>query len=212
MAEDEVPLELMPADGASDPRLQRALEDIGRVLVDGERIEAYAVQHRCVALAARRSVVVATGGRLIFVARHLFGGFSFTDVRWQDLHDASVTVGAFSASLIVRAGPASDLATAGPRRITVVRHAHGLEKVQAQALYRISQAHEQAWREKRRIRELEELRAKSGSVQVGIAGAPPPQNGDNAMVRLERAKLMAAKGLISDSEFEALKARLLAEL
>src|SRR5260221_229951 len=47
----------------------------------------------------------------------------------------------------------------------------GLCKDQAQALYRICQQHDQVWREKRRVRELEELRAKSGGVQFGNASA-----------------------------------------
>jgi hypothetical protein len=52
-----------------------------------------------------------------------------------------------------------------------------LRKDQAQAMYRICQQHDQVWREKRRIRELEELRAKSGGVQFGgrRAGRQPLQ-------------------------------------
>ena len=40
----------------------------------------------------------------------------------------------------------------------------GLNPEQAQAVYRICQAQDQAWREKRRVREMEELRARSGGV------------------------------------------------
>jgi hypothetical protein len=64
------------------------------------------------------------------------------------------------------------------------------------------------------VRELEELRAKSGGIQSGAAGAgaglASPSGGgqDDAVARLERAKAMLDKGLISDAEYEALKARI----
>ena len=75
-------------------------------------------------------------------------------------------------------------------------------------------AQDQAWREKRRVRELEELRARSGGIRIGTSGAgaglgPPASGGqDDAVARLEKAKAMLDKGLISDAEFEALKARI----
>jgi len=78
----------------------------------------------------------------------------------------------------------------------------------------VCQAQDQAWREKRRVRELEELRARSGGIQFGAPGtgagpASPPSGGqDDAVARLERAKAMFDKGLISDAEYEALKARI----
>jgi hypothetical protein len=64
------------------------------------------------------------------------------------------------------------------------------------------------------VRELEEMRAKSGGIQLGAsAGAAgltssPPLAQEDAVARLERAKTMLEKGLISDAEFEALKARI----
>jgi hypothetical protein len=86
-------------------------------------------------------------------------------------------------------------------------------------VYRICQANEQAWREKRRIRELEEMRAKSGGIQLGATnvGMPsatnvPSANGEDAVARLEQAKAMRDKGLITDSEYESLKARIVSNL
>src|ERR1035441_570262 len=56
----------------------------------------------------------------------------------------------------------------------------GLRKDQAQGMYRICQQHDQVWREKRRIRELEELRAKSGGVQIGSQNAYAGADGAGA--------------------------------
>ena len=41
----------------------------------------------------------------------------------------------------------------------------GLRKHEAQQVYTICQAQEQSWREKRRVRDLDELRAQSGGIQ-----------------------------------------------
>jgi hypothetical protein len=194
-----------------DPRLVQALEQVSSILVPGETIEAYAVQRRLFALSHRRELLVATTGRFIDMRRGLFGSFQPTSVRWQDLKQASVNVGVFGASLTVVFFGNPDLAIAGRESS---RTFFGLVKTQAEAVYRVCQAQDQAWREKRRVRELEEMRARSGGIQLGSpapgAGlAPSPNAGqDDAVARLEKAKAMLEKGLISDAEFEALKARI----
>ncbi len=82
-------------------------------------------------------------------------------------------------------------------------------------MYRICQQHDQVWREKRRVRDLEELRAKSGGVQIGAQGA---FGGDAAggesdpARRLRQAREMLDAKLISDSEFESIKAKIVSGL
>ena len=201
------------AEATSDPRLARALEQLGHLLVPGETIESYAVQRRLFAVFHRRALVAATSGRLIVIERGLFGGLVPASVRWQDLEDARVEVGMFglAATLTISFFRAPDLAIAGSSvpRLSVT----GLQKDQAEAVYRVCQAQDQAWREKRRVRELEEMRAKSGGIQLGApVSAFPAASGasqDDDVIRLEKAKTMLQKGLISDSEFEALKARII---
>jgi hypothetical protein len=83
-------------------------------------------------------------------------------------------------------------------------------------MYRICQQHDQVWREKRRVRELEELRAKSGGVQ--ISGAQSAYSSDAAGTeseparRLRQAREMLDAKLISDSEFESIKAKIVSGL
>lgn len=149
------------------------------------------------------------------MCRSLFGGFRLHDVRWQDLKDVTLRVGLFGADLHVLSLKSNDLAIAG--RTTSTLTCDGLRKTQAQNVYRICQTHEQAWREKRRVRELEELRAKSGGIQLGSTpgvaapvGASPGE--DDPVVRLQRPKEMLQKGLITDAEYEAIKARVVSGL
>jgi hypothetical protein len=93
----------------------------------------------------------------------------------------------------------------------------GLNKNQAQAMYRICQQHDQVWREKRRVRELEELRAKSGGVQIsggqaGYSGTDDAGAESEPTRRLRQAREMLDARLISDSEFESIKAKIVSGL
>ena len=216
-----------------EPGLQRPLEDLKSVLIPAETLEAWAVQRRLFALTHRRILLAATSGRLLWIERRLLGGFDVSNVRWQDLEEVSLHVGIFGAGLVVRSGAAADLASEGNSGSQRYEF-HGLRKAQAQAVYRICQAQDQAWREKRRIRELEELRARSGGFQIAggpsggyaSAAAPAPASSaapaaataggasaisvPSAAQRLIEAKQLLDARLISDSEYEAIKARIVA--
>ena len=216
-----------------EPGLQRPLEDLKSVLIPAETLEAWAVQRRLFALTHRRILLAATSGRLLWIERGLLGGFDVSNVRWQDLEEVSLHVGIFGAGLVVRSGAAADLASEGNSGSQRYEF-RGLRKAQAQAVYRICQAQDQAWREKRRIRELEELRARSGGFQIAggpsggyaSAAAPAPASSaapaaataggasaisvPSAAQRLIEAKQLLDARLISDSEYEAIKARIVA--
>jgi len=202
-----------------DSSARSAVEHLQAVLTANETLEVFAMQRRLFALTHRRLVVAATTGRLLVLSRGLIGGFTLTDVRWQDLKEVKIEAGIFAATLTVVAFTSPDLASnSGPVRVLVFE---GLVQSQAEALYRIAQGHDQAWREKRRIRDLEEMRARAGGVQLGrfdafvgsgpTGGGVASSEGDIAH-RLQQAKSMRDSGLISDSEYEALKARIISQV
>lgn len=201
---------------SDEPRLQKALRTLDNLMTTGETVEAWATQRRVFALKRRRAVLVATSGRFIALTRNLIGGYNTADIRWQDLKETRIRAGIFGADLTVIAQTSSDLNIAS--EVNRVWTYEGLRKEQAQALYRICQQHDQAWREKRRVRELEELRAKSGGVQFGPAGFaslsdPPASGGESESTRrLRQAREMLDARLISDSEFETIKARIISGL
>ena len=200
---------------STEPGLQKALSCLESMLVQGEAVQSFAVQRRLFALLHRRMLVAATTGRLIGMSRGLIGGFTPVDLRWQDIKSAEIRAGVFGSDLKVTALNHPDLASGGAVRAVEFT---GLRKADAQAVYRICQAQEQAWREKRRLRELEELRAKSGGFQgsFGTGNAPATvgagAGADDATSRLQRAKDMLDKGLISDSEYETIKARVIGQI
>jgi hypothetical protein len=205
---------------SSDSGAAAARADLETVLVSGESVVAFALQHRLFALVHRRLLAAATSGRFLLLTRRLLGGYDLTGVRWQDIRDAGLTVGMVSAT--VRIAFSANLSdTAGGEGDTRVIRVAGLRKEPAQALYRECQAQEQSWREKRRVRSIEEMRARAGGVQIATGiypqGGPerplelpsggPPQP-DEPTQRLNRAREMLNLGLITDSEYWAIKAKI----
>lgn len=193
-----------------DDSTHRVLDTLRSLLTAGETLEAWAMQHRLFALNHRRVCVAATSGRFISLNRRLIGGYDSADIRWQDLKETRIRAGILSADLTLVAQASADL-NIGPEVSNRVWTFQGLCKDQAQAIYRICQQHDQVWREKRRVRELEELRARSGGVQWGgtssYAGSAADAESE-PMRRLRQAREMLDARLISDSEFESIKAKI----
>lgn len=198
-----------------DSSTHRVLETLRALLTVDETLEAWAMQHRLFALSHRRVCVAATSGRFLSLTRGLLGGYDSADIRWQDLKETRIHAGIIAADLTLVAQASSDLNIGA--EVNRVWTFEGLRKDQAQAIYRICQQHDQVWREKRRVRELEELRAKSGGVQFGsgpstYASAPDASGESDPARRLRQAREMLDAKLISDAEFESIKAKIVAGL
>ena len=207
----------MPSNGNAheDTGSHRALETLRSLLTADETLEAWAMEHRLFALTHRRVCIAATSGRFISLNRRLLGGYESADIRWQDLKETRIRAGIIGADLTLVAQASSDLNIGS--EVNRVWTFEGLRKDQAQALYRICQQHDQVWREKRRVRELEELRAKSGGVQFG--NTPQAYSSTDAAGteseptrRLRQAREMLDAKLISDSEYESIKAKIVSGL
>jgi hypothetical protein len=195
--------------------LAKALATLQGLLTSGETLEAWAAQRRIYALTHRRTCIAATSGRFISLNRRLIGGYESADIRWQDLRETRISAGILAADLTLVAQSSSDLNISS--EVNRVWTFEGLNKDQAQAMYRICQQHDQVWREKRRVRELEELRAKSGGVQIsgdraGYANSGAAAGESEPARRLRQAREMLEAKLISDSEFESIKAKIVSGL
>lgn len=156
-------------------RIEAALTTLKSLLLTDETVIQSSHQLRLKALKHRREIVVATNMRVILFIRRVFGGYRMHDIRWQDLQDAAIDEnllpGLFGAVLSLRLYNG-----------TLVR-IDGLEPVSARALYVYCQQQEQEWREKNRVRGMEErsgfgFASMPGTTGVagttGAAGAPMP--------------------------------------
>ncbi len=145
------------------------------------------------------------------MTRGLLGGFKPETIRWQDLKNIDISTGIIGAKIRVTALDHPDLATAQGSFVVAFT---GLRKAETQSVYRVCQAEEQAWREKRRLRELEELRAKSGGFQLGSGASSnsAASSDQDPTTRLAHAKNMLDQNLISDSEYHTIKAQILSRI
>lgn len=181
--------------------LQKVARDVSKILTPNEEILFIATQN-VTAMSIRRDSVVVTTNRIIGFSPGVLGRVSFKDYQWQDVLDVSMKQGMLSTEIVIETA-------SGKHEVGAI------DKEQAKRLYGIAQQMEQEWREKRRVREMEEARARAGGVYMGaLPGVPAASvtpTADDAVSKLAKAKSMLDQGLISEVEYEALKAKVLAE-
>jgi hypothetical protein len=88
----------------------------------------------------------------------------------------------------------------------------GIPSDLASKIYKHAQYQEQAWEEKRRVRKLEEMRAAAGGVIMNTGAVGNPANdapGVSSLDELERAKKLLDAGVVSDAEYQEIKAKIL---
>lgn len=185
-------------EGQRSGSVQDVAREVAKILTANEEILYVALQN-ITALSVRPDAAVATTNRLVLYRPAVLGRVEFDDVQWQDVRNARIDQGVLSTTLHVETvdGRTLDLAD--------------LDKEQAKRLYAISQQMEQEWREKRRVREMEEARARAGGVVLHPPGAATPA-AEDPVARLARAKQMLDQGLINETEYDTLKARILGNL
>ena len=188
-------------------RVEKASQQLSTTLMDGEYIEAEAIQHRVFALWNRRATIGITASRILVVNRGLFGGFKMVDIQWKDLENATIEQNVLPN--LCGSNLKFKHLNNGAGRIEV----YGVESDIAAVIYSKSQSQEQAWEEKRRVRRIEEVRAAAGGVVVHngpAANATPSLVGGNRMLEeITKAKALLDAGAVSDAEFQEMKAKIL---
>jgi len=197
----------------SSQRVDKAYAKLQDTLMEGEGLLSKGVDCRPFALFSRRQVFGITNSRVIRLERGLLGGFKMKDFQWKDLKDAQVSEYVLpslcGSSLTFRAQfmkievhPSVDIAT---------------------EMYKVAQKEEQAWEEKRRVREMEETRAAAGGVMFAGGGIPPAQTpapqapqsseslSNSVADELIKLKKLMDQGIISDVEFNEMKSKLLSK-
>lgn len=218
----EVETMIAPKHGASESIARRmvvssqpddvvaaSLERVRALCIQGEDVRYIAVQRKPIFTISPDSIA-ATTRRLIYIQAGMLGKASVHDWIWRDIADVSISEGIVAAKVIVR------VVGLAPFFVDYI------PKECARALYRIAQEQEDLAREERRIREMEESRARAGGVNiVNGFGQPAHTNSitggsgataNDPVEALKRLRAMREEGLISDSEYEAKRADIVARM
>ena len=198
-----------------DARVKKANTKLLDYLIEGESIIVKGLDTRPFALFKRRQIFAATNSRVIRLKRGLLGGFDMLDYQWKDLKDAQISENVFPSM------------TGSTLSFTFQANSEDPIEVYpeievASKAYRHSQQEEQAWEEKRRIRDMEEKRAESGGVFIG-QGSNPIQSKNSATGdqikqqkssvdiadELFKLKKLLDEGILSDVEFQEMKSKIL---
>jgi hypothetical protein len=193
----------MPEESTSP--IQREVE---RVLTEGEKVLALAPQNLINSPFKKDSAIV-TNRRFIIYRPKLLGRMDMEDFLWQDDTEVSISTKLLGATLDVRSRRRDPDGTLRSR----MGHVEGLDNRAALRVYAEAQRLEQEWREKNRVRVMEEERARSGGITIQGAGmAAAGSAGASVEDRLAKLKGLHEKGLISDAEYEARKSQIIGEL
>ena len=158
--------------------------------------------------------VVITTHRILFLTPSFFGlSFRFTDYHWEHVQDIHLSVGPGSASIRVTAtSTKSALATHTVKQSLRRTTQTGLKKAEAKQVYSIGQQMEHDGRERKRQRAMEETRAAKGGYLVHGQEDSSAGSSLDPVQRLHRLKSMLESGVLTQSEHDAKRAEILAEL
>lgn len=193
----------LTADNQEVDKTTAIVDRIQQILMAGEEFEYVAIQAKPI-VNWFPDAVVLTSRRFIIYRPKILGRVDFEDYIWRDLRDVRLQEDLIGATLSFETSAGDEVAL------------DYLPKKQARQLYRLAQEHEQISLEERRERAMEEQRAASGGgivIQnaVGADTAPKAVPSD-PVVRLRQLKQMLEAELISQADFNAKKAEILAQM
>ena len=181
--------------------LKKVMDEVRTILTRNERV-LYITCQGLTAVGQVKDAAIATDNRVIFYRRHRFGRMSFDDFLWEDVKNVTIREGVFSSTLICELTNGQEYSVGG------------LKKKQTRTFYSVSQQKELEWRERRRVRRIEEERARAGGTQITMPGAGESE--DDGIVdpveRLAKVKEMFDQELISEAEYETVKANILRKM
>jgi hypothetical protein len=209
----------------NDEQDPKAVEKVYLRLVDllttGEEIIYIAVQKKPIVNILPDCIAITNKRVLFFTPANLGLSIKFVDFVWKDVVDVFTKEEIIGAIFSVKTTNGAEMGV------------DYLPKVQARKLYQYAQERKEAEREARRLRDLEQKRAESGSVQfespsqpVAAAQiatpvtpvaepepvAPPAAKPDELTEKLKKLRMLFDNGLISQEEYNHKKLELLSDL
>src|ERR1700712_1480516 len=149
-----------------DEQDPKAIEKVYTRLVDllttGEEIIYIAVQKKPLVNLLPDCIAITNKRVLFFTPANLGLSIKFVDFVWKDVHDVYIKEEIIGAIFSVRTTNGGEMGV------------DYLPKVQARKLYQYAKERNETEREARRLRDLEEKRAESGSLQFEAPAAFQP--------------------------------------
>ena len=194
-----------------DPKvIEKILPKVQEFCTSTEEIQYIAVQKKTLGVNFSPDCIALTNKRIIVIRPKSFGfTMDFKDYSWLSVADVHMKEGVFSATITIKT-------TSG-----ATDSMEDIPKAQARKLYRFAQEMEEMKREERRQRDLEEKRAMAGggitinnapAAAPAAAPAPAPAAAEDPMEKLTKLKSMLDMGILTQAEFDAKKAEILAKL
>ena len=190
------------------------------LLTTGEEIIYIAVQKKPLVNLLPDCIAITNKRILFFTPANLGLSIKFVDFVWKDIVDVHTKEEIIGAIFSVRTTNGAEMGV------------DYLPKIQARKLYQYAQERKESEREARRLRDLEEKRAESGSVQFenpaaaafagfqaalpvqAVAPTPAPEapKADELTEKLKKLRTLFDNGLISQEEYNHKKLELLSDL
>jgi len=210
-----------------DPKaVEKIYQRLKDLLTTGEEILYIAVQKKPIVNLFPDCVALTNKRILFFTPANLGLTIKFVDFVWKDIIDVYTKEEIIGAIFSVKTTNGAEMGV------------DYLPKVQARKLYQYAQERKESEREARRLRDLEEKRAESGSVQFDAAAraiaqqpaapaAPAPEpvyapappaaaaetpKPDELTEKLKKLRMLFDNGLISQEEYNHKKLDLLSDL
>lgn len=195
-----------------DPKaIEKMAGKLNELLMNEETVEYIAVQKKP-AVTISPDCVALTSKRIIFCrSKNLGLAMDFQDYLWKDIADCQMKEGVFGAEFTIKTTDGS------------INKIDYLPKAQARKLYSFAQEQEEKQREYRRQLELESKRAGAQRITVSapLPSSQAPQSPaqeepkpveDEITASLKKLKTLFEAELISQQEYDAKKAEILARL
>lgn len=188
------------AEEQDESAVRKILPKVVELLTQDEIIEYIAVQ-KIPVVNISPDVIVLTDKRFILIQPSIFG-MQFQDYPWREVQDVHMSEQIIGATLTCTTISGKTIALSS------------IPKKQARKVYTYAQGIEEKAYDKRQQIELEKLRASAGGVVVHTPIAQPTASAttDDPLETLTKLKKLLAADLITEDEFNAKKAEILARL
>jgi hypothetical protein len=202
-----------------DPKaVEKVYSRLADLLTTGEEIIYIAVQKKPLVNLLPDCIAITNKRLLFFTPANLGLSIKFVDFVWKDVVDVYTKEEIIGAIFSVKTTNGAEMGV------------DYLPKVQARKLYQYAQERKESEREARRLRDLEQKRAESGSVQFETpsqpaaaqqieTAAPQPEpkpeqvaQPDVLTEKLKKLRTLFDNGLISQEEYNHKKLELLNDL